>query len=453
MLSVIIPALNEEKTIAAVVRFCLRNFLVTEVIVVDDTSTDATAALAAEAGAKVIVSKVRGKGISMRDGINAATNSLLVFLDGDIDPYPDDTITLLASPLLNNQADFVKATFSRNAGRVTALVAKPLLNIFYPALANFSQPLSGMVAGKKSFFNRVQFFNDYGVDVGILLDMYLMKARIQEVNIGYIENKSKSWEGLGTMSSQVAKAIIAKAQRHQAGPVDTAVLAEDTHAMPGEATSTKKHKLAIFDMDDTILNGRFIDECAKTFGFSAALADIRAAENGTMAITKQIALLLKGKTIDELLNVVHGMPMVSDVKQVVQALKQKGYTTGIISNSYTLITDYVIKNIGADFACANQLEFINGIATGEVHTPSYFFSTNASICGHDYCKTNAVQYMCSKYNAPLNSTIIIGDSQDDRCMVGHAGTGVAFGHNDALLGIIARLHLTNNQFEPLLAYA
>lgn len=451
MLSVIIPALNEEKTIASVVRFCLRNFLVDEVIVVDDTSTDGTAALAAEAGAKVVVSKVRGKGISMRDGINAATNDLLVFLDGDIDPYPDNTITLLATPLLNDEADFVKATFSRNAGRVTALVAKPLLNIFYPALANFSQPLSGMVAGKKSYFNRVQFFNDYGVDVGILLDMYLMKARIQEVNIGYIENKSKSWEGLGTMSSEVAKAIIAKAQRHNAVTEEAAALVEDTP--PDEATGNNSHKLAIFDMDDTILKGRFIDECAKTFGFTAALADIRSAENGTMAITKQIALLLKGKTIDELLNVVHGMPMVSDVKQVVQTLKQKGYTTGIISNSYTLITDYVMKNIGADFSCANQLEFINGKATGEVHTPSLFFSTDKSICGHTYCKTNAVQYMCNKYNTPLNSTIIIGDSQDDRCMVGHAGTGVAFGHNDELLGIIARLHLKNNSFEPLLAYA
>ena len=57
-----------------------------------------------------------------------------------------------------------------------------------------------MIAGRKQFFERIDFFNDYGVDIGILIDMYLMKARIKEVNIGYIENKSKPWEALGKMS-------------------------------------------------------------------------------------------------------------------------------------------------------------------------------------------------------------------------------------------------------------
>ena len=95
------------------------------------------------------------------------------------------------------KADFVKGAFARNAGRVTELVAKPLLHILFPGLGHFSQPLSGMIAGKKSFFNKIEFFNDYGVDIGILIDMYLMKARVTEVNIGYIENKSKPWEALG----------------------------------------------------------------------------------------------------------------------------------------------------------------------------------------------------------------------------------------------------------------
>jgi len=120
-------------------------------------SEDDTVQAAINAGAKVVISHTRGKGISMQDGIREATNEILVFLDADIDPYPDETIENLTRPLLRDEADFVKGTFARNAGRVTELVAKPLLNIFYPGLANYSQPLSGMIAGEKNIFKRIHF--------------------------------------------------------------------------------------------------------------------------------------------------------------------------------------------------------------------------------------------------------------------------------------------------------
>ncbi len=239
------------------------------------SSEDNTVKIAQEAGAKVIVSKQRGKGISMKDGIQNATNELIIFLDADIDPYPERTIENLTAPLLNNEADFVKGSFARNAGRVTELVAKPLLNILFPGLSAFSQPLSGMIAGKKSFFKKIEFFNDYGVDIGILIDMYLMKARVKEVNIGYIENKSKPWEALGKMSKEVSQAIIHKAQRQQGGVTEADVKSLETinremnNVLKEELTVF--HKMAIFDMDDTILKGRFINECARKFRFIAQL--------------------------------------------------------------------------------------------------------------------------------------------------------------------------------------
>jgi len=449
MLSVIIPALNEEKTITNVVQFCFNNPLVTEVIVIDDTSEDNTAQLAAAAGARVIISAQRGKGISMKEGIDAAVNDIIIFLDGDIDPYPAETIGLLTAPLVNNEADFVKGTFARNAGRVTELVAKPLLDIYFPGLKNFTQPLSGMIAGRKNLFKRINFFNDYGVDIGILLDMYLMKARVTEINIGYIENKSKPWEALGKMSREVASAIITKAHKQEQLEV---TLVEAPPVININATPAKR-KMAIFDMDDTILKGRFLDTCAKKFGFAAKVEDLRATEKDVMNLTKQIALLFKGKTMDELLDVVHGMEMVEDTKHVVAELKQKGYIIGIISNSYTLITNYIMKNIDADFSYANHLEFFEGRATGEVHTPSYFFANNDSICGHAYCKTNAVQYAGNKYNVPLKNCIVAGDSKDDRCMVGHAGIGIAVRPNDDLLSVIATHHITEEKFESLLEFA
>ena len=210
MITAIIPALNEEKTIGNVVKYCLSQPHVSEVIVIDDNSSDNTATLASRAGAIVISSAKQGKGTSMKEGIEYASNEILVFLDGDIDPYPAATIKNLTAPLQNDSCDFVKAKFSRNAGRITELVAKPLLSILIPELATFSQPLGGMIAGRKSLLQRIDFFCDYGVDVGILIDMFHMQARIREVNIGHIRNKSKPWTSLIKMSEEVAGAIIKK---------------------------------------------------------------------------------------------------------------------------------------------------------------------------------------------------------------------------------------------------
>jgi len=211
MISVVIPALNEEEHIASVVRYARSQPNVSEVIVVDDRSLDRTVSIARQNGAKVVTSTRLGKGTSMKEGVLCAVNKIIVFLDGDIDSYPADTISILSDPLLKGEAEFVKSTFSRNAGRVTELVAKPLLSIFFPELLRFSQPLSGMIAAKKEILLQLQFREDYGVDIGILIDMYLMNVHIREVKIGYIENNSKPWQELGKMSREVAHAVIEKA--------------------------------------------------------------------------------------------------------------------------------------------------------------------------------------------------------------------------------------------------
>jgi HAD superfamily phosphoserine phosphatase-like hydrolase len=457
MISVVIPALNEEKTIGNVIKFCLADPLVSEVIVVDDKSTDYTAEVASKNGAKVIVSDIRGKGTSMRDGVSQAYNELIVFLDGDIDPYPEKTIRNLVNPILDGQADFVKGAFARNAGRVTELVAKPLLNILFPGLNHFSQPLSGMIAGKKSFFKKVTFFNDYGVDIGILLDLYLMKASVTEVNIGYIENKSKPWEALGKMSKEVSRAIIRKAQGHNAEITEEEISSLETinremnKVLKEELASF--HRMVIFDMDDTILKGRFINECAKEFGFFPALEDLRAREKDPVILTKRIGLMLKGRTIDDLLNVVDKMKIIDDIKKVIAGLKEKKYAVGIISSSYSLITNYLKQKIGADFSLAHTLEFLEGKTTGEVNIPYYFFGSPESVCGHSFCKTNALQYACEKYNVLMKNCIVVGDSKEDRCMVGHAGKGVAFCTNDELLEKVAIKSIREQSFESLLSVA
>jgi len=458
MITIIIPALNESATIGQVIRFCRQDPNVSEIIVVDDKSEDDTVAVAREAGARVLISATRGKGISMKEGIDASTNEIILFLDADIDPYPENCIDKLVQPLLTDTADFVKGAFARNAGRVTELVAKPLLTILFPGLAHFSQPLSGMIAGKKAFFQKIEFFNDYGVDIGILIDMYLMKARVEEVNIGYIENKSKPWEALGKMSREVSRAILSRAQRQHSielSPENAnsleAIQREMSNVIRENLSDYKK--MIVLDMDKTILTDRFINVCADTFGFRGKLDELRFSESDPIILTKRIGVLLKGRTMDELLGIISGMQMADHIHEVVQAYKEKGYLTGIISHSYTLITNYVKQQIGADFSVAHQLEFFEGKATGEVSLPSYFFGSPESFCGHSFCKTNALQHVCERYNVKMKNVVAVGDSKDDRCIIAYAGKGVAFCTDDEILEKIADKNISERNFEPLLDIA
>ena len=140
MISVIIPALNEAATIASVVSFARRSPGVSEVIVIDDGSIDGTPEFAHAAGARVLTSTLLGKGTSMEDGLWAAREEILVYLDGDLHGLCDNLIERMTTPLFAGRADFVKARFSRGGGRVTALMARPLLGTFFPELARFDQP-------------------------------------------------------------------------------------------------------------------------------------------------------------------------------------------------------------------------------------------------------------------------------------------------------------------------
>ncbi len=130
MITVIIPTLNEEKTIAQIVAFCLHSKNVSEVIVVDDNSVDQTARLAAEAGARVLLSKKMGKGISMKEGILEASNEVILFLDGDINPYPENTIENLSLPILEDRADFVKGSFVRKCRTCNNISGQTLTEYF-----------------------------------------------------------------------------------------------------------------------------------------------------------------------------------------------------------------------------------------------------------------------------------------------------------------------------------
>jgi glucosyl-3-phosphoglycerate synthase len=456
MISVIIPTLNEEKTIAQVVTLSLQTPGVREVIVVDDKSTDRTVETAKNSGANVITSTKIGKGASMKDGLLVAHNEIIVYLDGDISNYTDDVVERLTEPLIKNEADFIKSTFSREAGRVTELVAKPLLSLLMPEALRFSQPLSGIIAGKKSLFEQIEFENDYGVDIGILLDMLKIKARIKEVNIGRIENKMKQWRELGRMSREVSRAILKRTKTDPDFSLDslgTINIIRDQMELAIKESLAPLKKMIIFDMDNTILQGRFVYEAAKEFNFEKELVKILATNSDSWLLTKLIAQNLKGLNIAQILSLVDKIPLVSDTMEVISELKTRGYIVGIISDSYDTVAQHLKNKLGIDFAIANELEFSNSIVTGEVKVPSHFIHTDESKCTHNFCKSNVMLKVAAKYEIPLGNIIAVGDSENDICMVRFAGIGIAFCSDNYVLNNVADYKIDTKSFKNILDFA
>jgi glucosyl-3-phosphoglycerate synthase len=456
MVSVIIPALNEEKTIRQVINLVSGSLVVNEILVIDDKSFDNTIKQSRLPKVRIYTSPLIGKGASMRDGMLLAKNEVIVYLDADIVTYPENVVELLSGPVLEGEADFVKSSFSRQAGRVTELVAKPLLSILFPELARFSQPLSGMIGAKKSWLKKIDFENDYGVDIGILLDMHSMGARIKEVNIGHIENRMQSWEQLGKMSREVSRSILKRVKSLEVNNLETlenisVIRTQMDYAI--RESLIGKEKMIIFDMDNTLLEGSFIITAAEEFKFRNELIKIVTENSNPYTRTKSIARLLKNRSFDEILEVVDKIKIIDDAPLVIRELKKKGYICGIISDSYDIVTNHLKNKLKMDFSIANELEFSKSIATGEVKVPSAFMRNKHSKCNHDFCKSNILFELAEKYKIDVKNIIAVGDSENDICLVKESGIGIAFCSKNNYLNLVADRIISEKSFIQILDIA
>ena len=153
--SVIIPAYNEENTVAIVVDVIKKVSCVDEIIVVDDGSSDNTAQEAMKAGAIVISHEInKGKGEALYTGYKNAECDIIAFIDADIHNLTTNKVESMIKPILTGKAEITKTKFARESGRVTELTAKPLLNFFFPEIS-FEQPLSGQFAARKEILKKI----------------------------------------------------------------------------------------------------------------------------------------------------------------------------------------------------------------------------------------------------------------------------------------------------------
>jgi len=231
--SVVVPALNEEATVASVVR-CVRELadstgLVDEIVVMDSGSTDGTAAAAAAAGARVesaadvlpSAGHRAGKGEVLWKSLAATSGDLVVFLDADVESVEPHFVLGLLGPLLADpQVSLVKGFYERPlagvagaaGGRVTELVARPLLNLFFPALAGVIQPLSGEYAGRRVLLESLPFDSGYGIETALLLDTLRVAGldAIAQVDLGERRHAHQDHLALGRMASEITQAVLSR---------------------------------------------------------------------------------------------------------------------------------------------------------------------------------------------------------------------------------------------------
>jgi glucosyl-3-phosphoglycerate synthase len=244
VITLCLPAKDEAATVGAIVSLVRRTLvqrvpLVDEILVVDDGSTDDTAAVARAAGARVersadLLAELgpgTGKGEAMWKGLSAAQGDLVVWCDADITNFGSRFVTGVLGPLLTEPSvGFVKGFYDRPVdgmpgagGRNTELVARPVIALLHPHLSGIVQPLSGEYGGRREVLEAVPFVQGYGVDLGLLIDISARfgLSAIGQVDLGVRVHRNRSLDELSPQALAIMQTAFTKAHLGAIGAAAT----------------------------------------------------------------------------------------------------------------------------------------------------------------------------------------------------------------------------------------
>lgn len=232
-----LPALNEEETVENVIRTLKSALmdaapLLDEIVLIDSNSTDNTVPLALSCGVPVYkhpellpeVGTVRGKGEALWKSLSVLKSDIIAWVDTDITNIHPRFVYGLVGPLLKYpRLQFSKGFYQRpiqvggklqayGGGRVTELVARPMFNLFFPELSGFIQPLSGEYAGRRAALEQVPFFTGYGVETGLLLDLFALYGLegLAQVDLDVRVHHNQPLAGLSKMSFAILQVFMAR---------------------------------------------------------------------------------------------------------------------------------------------------------------------------------------------------------------------------------------------------
>jgi glucosyl-3-phosphoglycerate synthase len=229
-ISVCLPARNEAGTIGAIVETVRASALVDEVVVVDDGSTDGTARVATAAGARVVAEceilpeagPGAGKGNVLWKALAVSSGDIVCYLDADLRNFRVEYVERLCRPLLEHEnVMFVKAFYTRSfegaptgGGRVTELVARPLLSLLFPKLADIVQPLGGEYAARRGALEVLPFVEGWGVELGLLIDVVARfgTEAVAQVDLDTREHRNRPLEELAPQAREVMATALQRAE-------------------------------------------------------------------------------------------------------------------------------------------------------------------------------------------------------------------------------------------------
>lgn len=231
--SVVLPARNEQATIGPIVasirrRLMEESSLVDDLLVVDSGSADRTASIADDAGARVLnraeilpwLPVEPGKGEVLWRSLFATSSEFVCFVDADLRDFDAAIVPALLGPMFADPCvSLVKAAYARplalpgsaaadKGGRVTELVARPLLQLHWPQLAGIIQPLAGEYAARRSLLEKLAFPCGYGIEFAMLVDTARSQGvdSIAQVDVGVRRHSHQSDEDLGVMAAEIMHA-------------------------------------------------------------------------------------------------------------------------------------------------------------------------------------------------------------------------------------------------------
>jgi glucosyl-3-phosphoglycerate synthase len=237
-ISLVLPALNEEATIGQVISSIKvplqeEHPLLDEIILMDSNSTDRTREVAADLGVPVYVHQqvladqvksLSGKGEALWKSLYVARGDIIVWIDTDIvNIHPRFVIGVLGPLLRWNRIQYVKGFYQRplstrdraqvsGGGRVTELLARPFINLFFPELSGIVQPLSGEYAGRRCALEQLPFFAGYGVEAGLLVDLLQRYglAAIAQCNLEMRTHRNQPLSSLSKMAFSILQVFSAR---------------------------------------------------------------------------------------------------------------------------------------------------------------------------------------------------------------------------------------------------
>jgi glucosyl-3-phosphoglycerate synthase len=280
--SVCLPTRDEAATVGDIVRalrkrLLERSRLIDEIVVMDAGSVDDTVVIALAEGARVFreqdvlpeVGPGSGKGEALWKSLHACQGDVICWIDADISNFHPRFVQGLLGPLLvDPEVLYVKAFYERpirernvlrptGGGRVTELVARPLLNLLWPQLAGVVQPLSGEYAGRRVALEQVPFSSGYGVELGLLVDLaerFGMDA-IAQVDLERRVHRNQEVQALGRMSFGILQAVfqrLVEEGRAAPGTYGTTLVQfsnqlREYHMEPREIVTTRRPPIATVD--------------------------------------------------------------------------------------------------------------------------------------------------------------------------------------------------------------